>query len=214
MSWLAPLTPVLAGLSRPLFRAFGQRFAYDPGDVVLAELDRFDFTFDPLWQQVASEFSVTARRTHATMNWRYFDNPFFRYRAVGAWRDNGLAGCVVLKVVRGEALTYGTIPELIAPQGDRVVQTALLKWALRAFERERVDVVKALGSPPHLARLLRSAGFLPLGKGCDFVISIASDLPSILLDRKAWYLTKGDCDLDMAPDFKLVAARNASASMG
>jgi hypothetical protein len=175
---------------------------------------RFDPAFDSLWRQVALEFPVTVRRTHGTMNWRYFDNPFFRYRAIGAWRDKNLAGCLVLKVVRGATLTYGTIPEIVAARGDRAVQTALLGWALEVFERERVDVVKALATPPYLARLLRSAGFVPLGKGCDFVIAAASDLSRTLLNGRGWYLTKGDADLDMVPDFFRVAGRDAPGPQG
>lgn len=205
LSWFKPAVHALSALSRPVFRLARRRFDHAPEDVVLMEMDCFGSTFDSLWRRVASEFPVSVRRTYSSMNWRYFDNPFFSYQALGAWRDAELVGCLVLKVVHGEALTYGTIPELVAAREDRVVQTALLGWALEVFERERVDVVKALGSPPYLSSLLKSAGFLPLGKGCDFVISKAPDLPSVLLDCNAWYLTKGDCDLDIVPDFLRVA---------
>jgi hypothetical protein len=67
-----------------------------------------------------------------------------------------------------------------------------------------VDVVKTLASAPHLNALLRRAGFRALGKPCDFVIGVGPGADAGISgsrDSATWYLTKGDCDLDMVPDF-------------
>lgn len=168
------------------------------------ELTEFTPSFDALWTTVVAATAVAVRRDHATMRWRYLDNPFERYRVLGVWDGAALAGCLVFKVVRADALTYGTIAEIVAPAAAVTVQQTLVAWALEELERAGVDIVKTLVSAPHLERVLRRAGFRALGKGCDFVIATTASARADLagrLDPATWYLTKGDCDLDMVPDF-------------
>lgn len=174
------------------------------GSLRCEPLTSFPPSFDELWQTVAAETRIAVRRDRATMTWRYLDNPFDRYRVLGVWDDATLAGCLVFKVVRHEGLAYGTIAEVVAPAAATGVNQTLVAWALEELARARVDVVKTLVSAPHLDALLRRAGFRALGKRCDFVIGVAPGARDDLgesLDPAMWYLTKGDCDLDMVPDF-------------
>lgn len=217
--WGSRFGETLVNVSRPLFKLTGGTWKHDaPPDVHLEPIVRFDAAFDALWARVASDFPVTVRRTHATMNWRYFENPFFRYRTAGAWRSGELVGCLVLKVVRGERFSYGTIPEIVVPKAEEAVQQALLAWALGEFEEAKVDVVKSLLSPGCLSRLLRRAGFFAIGKGCDFVFAVSHGL-SPLVSRACgisggWYLTKGDGDCDIVPDFMRHTTPHATAPQG
>ncbi len=196
---LRPISRLVLAASRPVRRA-RRDVRCD-----LRELARFDGAFDRLWEEVAMDGGARVRRTHETMNWRYADNPFYRYRCVGAWAGGRLRGCLVLKVVRGARFDYGTVPELIVPTGEEDIARTLLAWALDRFREARVDVVKALMSTPFLSRVLRGGGFRPLGHGCDVVLAVDSAAATGLDERAAaalpWYLTKGDSDLDVVPDF-------------
>lgn len=205
LPWASPVAGCLSELSRPFLGKIGWRWRTAPAGILLREISRFDHAFDILWRRVAGEISVAVRRTHETMNWRYFDNPFFEYKTIGAWYHEELLGCVVLKVAHAETFTYGTIPEIIVPKGESAIQECLLGCAMEAFHRAKVDVVKSLMSPPHLERLLRRAGFIAIGRSIDFVFSFRPDIPDTnfasLLKRGGWYFTKGDSDLDIVPDF-------------
>jgi GNAT superfamily N-acetyltransferase len=203
--WTSPVAGGLSRMTRPWLGRLGVRSS-TTALVTVAELSRFDESFDRLWRRVAGESPVTVRRTSGTMNWRYFDAPLFRYRAVGAWRDGELGGCLVFKVVEADELVYATIAEMVVPRPELAIQESLLAWALERCAEKRVDVVKSLVSPPHLVRLLRRVGFVSLGRGSDFVVSLrrADGVPRMsdgALRGDAWYLTKGDCDLDMTADF-------------
>ena len=197
------LGPTVNRLSGLALRRFGRLRPSSAAHI--EETPRFTASFDALWSRVAADAGVSVRRTHRTMNWRYLDNPFHRYRVFAALDRSDLAGCLVLKVVRHDGFSYGTIAELVAPAAALDVQESLLAAALKVFEDAGVDVVKALATPPSLARLLRRAGFRSLGQRSDFVIAVAPGVEpahsDLVRDPRAWYLTKGDCDLDMVPDF-------------
>jgi GNAT superfamily N-acetyltransferase len=201
---LANRLPFGGLLGRIPLGALGRLRRPSAGSLRCEPLTSFPPSFDELWQSVAAETRIAVRRDHATMRWRYLDNPFDRYRVLGVWDGAALAGCLVFKVVRSDALTYGTIAEIVAPAAAVTVQQTLVAWALEELARARVDVVKTLASAPHLDALLRRAGFCALGKRCDFVIGVAPGARVDVgesLDPATWYLTKGDCDLDMVPDF-------------
>ena len=138
------------------------------------------------------------------MNWRYRDNPFQRYRTLGAWSGGVLVGCVVFKVVHHDAFTYASIAEIVVPTAMGDVLETLLARVFEDLASEGVDIVKTLASVPHHVDALRRAGFHALGPGCAFVIAVAPALQSVFgrhLDPHDWHLTKGDADLDMVPDF-------------
>jgi hypothetical protein len=197
--------PVLAGLSAPVLRRVGRLRPRSKSSLRVEEISRFTASFDALWATAAADVGVVARRDYASMNWRYFDNPFQRYRVLGAWDGTALAGCVVFKAVQHAVFNFGTIAEIVAPAGAVDVQQRLLGRAIEELEAARTDIVKSLASAPHLSGLLRRAGFRALGPGSDFVVSVAPDLDPSLATAvrvsEAWYLTKGDCDLDIVPDF-------------
>jgi len=177
------------------------------------ELTAFPPAFDALWRTVAGETAVAVRRDRRTMTWRYLDNPFDRYRVLGVWDGAALAGCLVFKVVRHERLTYGAIAEIVVPAADELTRQTLLAWALEELERAGADIVKTLATAPHLERALGRAGFYAFGSRCDFVIGAVDAARAALrqrVDPAGWYLTKGDCDLDMVPDFMSYVGAEAS----
>jgi GNAT superfamily N-acetyltransferase len=197
--------PGLAALSGPVLRRVGRVPARSKPSLRVEEITRLNDSFDALWTRIAADAGVVARRDHATMNWRYFDNPLQRYRVIGAWDGAALAGCLVFKAVRHAIFNFGTIAEIVAPAGAVDVQQQMLSRALEELEASGTDIVKSLASAPYLSALLRRAGFRALGPGSDFVVAVAPDLDAgvatAVRESQAWYLTKGDCDLDIVPDF-------------
>lgn len=199
------ISPVAAGLSRPVLRQRGRIRPISRPSLRVDEIQRFDPTFDALWTDVTADVPVSVRRDHQTMNWRYVDNPIHRHRVLAAWNGQKLAGCLVMKIVQHPVFSYGTMAELIASDRDVAVHEALLGRALDVFDAARLDIVKAFVSSPPLATWLRRAGFEPRGQGSDFMIALDpgldARLAATLLDPSGWYLTKGDSDLDIVPDF-------------
>jgi GNAT superfamily N-acetyltransferase len=204
------MTRKLAKLVAPFLQTLGTHPRLH-GSLTLRAISRFDRTFDHLWERVRPRTGVVFQRSHETMNWRYLSTPFFRYHMVEAWRSGGLAGCLVLKITSTAGLIYATIPELITAVDDAAAQESLLAWALARCEATGVDVVKTLVSSPSLEQLLRRSGFRALGKGSDFVLSLAPGreppCSPTLLRHDMWHVTKGDGDLDMVPDFAAVSRR-------
>ena len=180
----------------------------------VTRLSRFDDLFDTLWARVSRETAVCVHRDRATMNWRYFENPFHTYTVLALLDGATLRGCLVAKVVQQSPYVYGTIAEFLVPEQEDDVQHALLAEAMQLFEDARVDIVKTLEPPGKIGGVLRRAGFRSFGRRSDLVVatdsSLGHDLRTAVGDASAWYLTKGDCDLDMVPDFQTHGRSEAS----
>jgi GNAT superfamily N-acetyltransferase len=206
------VSPIVDPVSRFVLRRVGR--VRSRSRLHVRVITRFTPSFDVLWKRVAMEARVTVRRDHGTMNWRYFDNPFQPYTVLGAWDGADLAGCLVSKVVRHTAFNYGTIAELVVPLDAVTIQESLLARAMELFEEAGVDIVKTLDPSTTLSASLHRAGFRSFGRGCDVVIAVAptvdAGLGATVRDPGAWYLMKGDCDLDMVPDFMSQLSPNVS----
>lgn len=197
LSIIAPVAPRLLRSRRAIPKAV---------TCDLHEVQMFGPDVNEFWASLSREWPVSVRRTDRLLNWKYFESPLFHYRAAEVRRDGRLVGFLVLKVAQGIGLTYGTIPEIATSACDHEAQAALLSWALEQFETARVDVVKVLASTPRQTDMFSYFGFVPLGKKCAFLIASAPELPSVLADGSNWFLTKGDSDLDITPDFERVVA--------
>jgi hypothetical protein len=196
--------PLLARASRRPLRRVGRLRPPPTPSVRIEEMRSFGPAFDALWSTVTRQTAVSVHRDHDTMNWRYRDNPFQHYRALGAWSGDALVGCLVFKVVHHDAFTYATIAEIVIPGAMGAVLETLLARVFEELASEGVDIVKTLASVPDHVDALHRAGFRAVGPGCAFVIAVAPALKAVFgrhLDPQGWHLTKGDADLDMVPDF-------------
>jgi GNAT superfamily N-acetyltransferase len=165
--------------------------------VELVATQRFDARADALWHDVASNYTVIARRDAAWLRWRFDGSPYRdEYLRYFARRGGRVVAYVVLrpKVWHGEP-TLEIIDYLAAP---RLVPA--LFGAVVHLARERQDTLVACVTRNGPARgRVRRMGFVRRG-GERLVVTTRLRGPVIDLvkDADAWFVTAGDSDMDPA----------------
>ena len=190
----AGLTSFLETLITPWHGRGTDRLASGPRDLELTEGNALAEEIDELCQR-ATIGTVHVVRDHRTLAWRYRESPLFRYTTLLARRAGKVVGLVVFKLVDTLRIRYGVIAELLVSESDPDVAQALLAGALERMKGGDVDVVKSLASRPFLQRVFRGFGFVALGRSCNVIVR--DDEPALLAPSTAWYLSKGDSDLDL-----------------
>lgn len=166
-------------------------------------VDRFDERMDAFWEQVAARYHITVVRDSTYLNWRYFDNPGRRYRAVIAEDGDGILAYLILRGVEQFRLQGGMIVDLGARPGGEGMLGVLITEAEKYFEEQNMDLVASLvcGQPEYVD-VLKGRGFVRLPKrlgfkewhfGCRLhTEALDSD---IFADASNWFVTFGDTDI-------------------
>ena len=164
--------------------------------VEISEEDRFDERFDKLWQQWSRDVPLTVIRDTTYLNWRYCDDPLYRYRIYSANCNGECKGFIVLLVKDTAEIRVGFIMDLMALDQDHRILDSLLRTAIDHCYDEGVDCLNVWdpGFPP-LSHFLVRRGY------------VARETPQLLVVRPGerlrkeslfieddWFLALGDND--------------------
>ena len=212
---LAPLLakrspiPVLPGLLSPIanrtLRALSSETMKIPEGMQVGRIDRFDERFDIFWNRIKHDYPIMTVRDAAYLNWRYMDAPQMDYEAFCLERPG--SGQILGYMVLGSyKIDYrrGQIYDIVTSKGDGMDGVfALLRHGLDHFRRKGAATVECWMLPHcHVYPALRRLGFLRREQEGRNVIleTIRGDAPTplegLLIDRKNWFLSKGDSDID------------------
>ncbi|HEU4930359.1 MAG TPA: hypothetical protein VFU38_11065, partial [Candidatus Krumholzibacteria bacterium] len=192
--WLAR-TALSTTRIRTLARA--NRVLARAGDAI-AEVERFDPTFDETWRRLAATYSITLARDAAYLNWRYADHPNLKYRLVVATRDRAASGFMVWRPsVVGER--RAVVPDFLVAKGDAITFQRLLAQVIVQASAAKCSSLSILTTQAWAEAVLRSFGFYPRGARNTWVIAGWRDQisPASLTDREAWHVVLGDSDGDI-----------------
>ncbi len=189
----APVKKLLNGGLRFVDEALGSAF----GGVLKAEkIERFDKSFDELFEKVASKVACVPEKDSAFLRWRYGPgSPQFPVTVLGVKEGDTLLGYAVLMVTLtgqdGNVLDLTTLPE------RRDVARALLKESVRFFRRARVQIVRYrfLESPssPRSSDLRRLGFFYRKGRRNSLLVKFADPrLHEMANDTANWSYVVGD----------------------
>lgn len=162
----------------------------------VAEIDRFDASFDELFARVAPRFDVIVVRDSAYLNWKFVDRPFGRFTLLAAHDGDGrLLGYAVFKCSGSGSDRTGTILDVLADP-DSGAFPALIEAAVDAMRADHAAQVSIACSYPPFTEALQQLGFLrgrqPLGfmiQGWEGRID-----PGWSKSARHWYLTYSDAD--------------------
>lgn len=155
-----------------------------------------------LWERVKHGYDVIADRNAAGLLERYAGDGTRKYTWLTCHRGDDCAGYLIVRRVR----SHGLIVDFLVASGDREAFGALLSEGVGTLMRERVQRIYCLSTYPEWERVLRSRGFLSsetplvgrrLGSQNKY-LTYRAESPAFSIDAAAWYLTLGDCDLDLA----------------
>ncbi len=164
-------------------------------------LEQFDGRFDRLWERLEPSFPCTVSRDNATMNWRYFRHPRYRYTVLVAVQDSLWKGVAVVRYGRSRGLAAGFITELLADPRDQSVITVLLREAEEFLVRsapEPLVLIRCAVLHRAFEQALVRAGFFRIPSPLHWMMTsaVGPEALQLFTRRKDWLLNGGDSDLD------------------
>ena len=167
--------------------------------VQIEEISFFDERFDALWDRVKGDYPVICCRDKDYLQWRYGFVPGYKYKIFGATDSHGLTGYIVLRLEERTRFRTGLIVDCLSGINNIETIRCLAKTALSYFEEESVDIVKCLQTGiPVYDNAFKKLGFIFHRRNINVFIKSKSDkvTDSFLSDRRNWFLSIGDSDLD------------------
>lgn len=139
----APIpAPVRFALNRTLQvldEALARRCAKD---VQVEEVERFDESFDRLFEAVATVMPCVAEKDSAFLNWRHGPgSPQGPVKVLGVRSDQRLLGYAILKIASSSG-EDGYILDLMTLPGYRKVARALLRESVRYFRQQGMSIIR------------------------------------------------------------------------
>ena len=155
-----------------------------------------------LWERVRRGYECIAARTPAELLQRYAPHGGRDYIWATSHRGGACSGYIVLRRVR----SHGLIVDFLVEKGDTAAFDALLSTAVRTLIRMGAGRIYCLSTDPDCERILKSRGFMSsatplLGRRLSSqnkYLTCRAEAGAPAIDPANWYLTLGDCDLDLA----------------
>lgn len=164
------------------------RYAMQRNKYKWRELNRFDESFDELWEQLRSQQQVMANRSRTMLSWRY-PMPSDSYRIFAAFENNSntLAGYIVWSQRDCEIIVrdFFARPATLGP----LLQCFC--WRMRQRSASRI-ALEFFGAAP-IAAVLTKSGFRPRGSAPIFILGRTE---SATAAGGHWYMTSFDRDTD------------------
>lgn len=136
-------------------------------------------------------------RDAAFFNYRYFDNPSWRYRCTGMFRDGKLVAYAVVRDAELLSTPSLAIVDLACEPGEDDSLVQLLRLELDAGRDRRLATAGAMISRgTRYFRVLRRAGLYPGPHQFTLILyALQPDLAARLTEMNSnWFLTWGDTD--------------------
>lgn len=163
----------------------------------LRAVERFDSSFDTLWQESSAQWPCAVVRDSGILSWQYSQQPGKKFEVLGFYENEKLAGYVILFVRKKDshgALSKAAITDLCYhPSRPVEIIDSLLEGALRVALSKRVGALVTDVIDPLVQERLQHYGFLRTKNPLQFMVKSA-DHQDLLYHASNWFLTRGDSD--------------------
>lgn len=176
-------------------------------DIKVSAADDFSEEFDNFWFKVSRQSPCIIKRDAESLKWRFKDNPVWDYKILVAKNKDILAGYIALKESRPnkkgfEELKIGVISDVLFNLKDDNIGVALFDAAIDYF-KEKVDLVRCDILCKEMMPIIKKMGFMGIKSYNRFIVyPLREELKRkgkcLINDRKNWYLTFFDSDLDLS----------------
>lgn len=185
---------------RLFFRAKKSKHA---DDLSIAEIRRFDRSFDDFWAEVSGDLGISVVRDSEYLNWKYTQNPSRKFRIFAATekKTGKIRGYIVLAKMQSENFSWGRIVDFVVSPTDKKSIQLLISFAVGHFEKEKCDGIQVYGMKKEHRNLFRKNGFMYSKQMSQrFIVKIddvkKDNLPRMDYFRNPdnWFITAGDSD--------------------
>ncbi len=196
----------LSGLA-PLREAVNLVFApFRPGfreNEKLRPVERFDDSFDALWEESKGQWPCAVRRDGKFLAWQYSRQPGKKFDIIGYYEGEKLLGYAVLFFRKKNAA--GTIAKAALtdicyhPEKPQETIDALLEGALSLAVERRAGGLVTDVIDKRVEERLEHFGFWRVKNPLQLMVK-SNEAQELLYNRAKWFLTRGDSDISIFED--------------
>ena len=163
-------------------------------------IEKFDSSFDDLWQAAAPENKCAVVREADILNWQFINQPNKKYDIFGYFENEKLLGYAVMffrRADRNGVIDKAAVSDIFyyPAQGGKIVETLLEGVLYLAREREAgslvIDAIDDL-----IIEKLKKNKFRPIKNPLQ-LLAKSDECGAISDDEKNWFLTRADADISV-----------------
>ena len=183
-----------------LSRAFSAKIADPFADGKLRIVEKFDESFDELWQSSQPLNKCAVVREADFLNWQFVNQPDKKYDVFGYYENEKLLGYAVMFFRRADkngAIDKAAVSDIFyhPARGEKVVEALLAGIIYLARERKAGSlVIDALDDL--IVGKLRKFKFRPIKNPLQLLVKSAN-YQNLLYDENRWFLTRADADVSV-----------------
>ena len=194
-NWPVALNRLVSALTLPLVKIVART---RPLRAEVRLIQRFDESFNTLWDELAPKFDFAVRRDAAYLNWKFVSAPHVRYSIAMLRRDDRNVGYAVYRHLHEPRGRVTLLADFLADPDDEPALRTLFHWIDREARQADSDKIRTFAMHASFRRVLKRSGYFQVKSTMEFVTKVnAIDVgPEFYENTDAWHVTLGDSDQD------------------
>ena len=194
-NWPVPINRLVSALTLPIVKIVART---RPLRAEIRLIQRFDESFNALWDELAPKFDFAVRRDAAYLNWKFVSAPHVRYSIAMLRRDDRNIGYAVYRHLYEPRGRVTLLVDFLADPDDEPALRTLFHWIDREARQADSDKIRTFALHANFRRMLKRSGYFQVKSSMEFVakVNAVNVSPEFYEDTDAWHVTLGDSDQD------------------
>jgi GNAT superfamily N-acetyltransferase len=194
-NWPVPINRLVSALTLPIVKIVART---RPLRAEVRLIQRFDESFNALWDELAPKFDFAVRRDAAYLNWKYVSAPHVRYSIAMLRRNDRNIGYAVYRHLHEPRGRVTLLVDFLADPDDEAALHTLFHWIDREARQADSDKIRTFAMHASFRRVLKRSGYFQVKSTMEFVAKVnAVDAgPAFYENTDTWHVTLGDSDQD------------------
>jgi hypothetical protein len=194
-NWPVPINRLVSALTLPIVKIVART---RPLRAEVRLIQRFDDSFNQLWDELAPKLDFAVRRDAAYLNWKFVSAPHVRYSIAMLRRDERNIGYAVYRHLYEPRGRVTLLVDFLADPDDEAALRTLFHWIDREARQADSDKIRAFAMHASFRRVLKRSGYFQVKSTMEFVAKVnAVDVdPAFYENTDNWHVTLGDSDQD------------------
>ena len=162
-------------------------------------LDKFDSSFDTLWEEASGQWETAVAREAKILDWQYIRQPNKKFDIIGYFDENKLRGYAVLffRKMQNEGVPKAAITDICYhPSQPKKIVDELLRGALQLAVQRRAGTLVTDALDNLVEERLRHFEFWRVKNPLQLLIK-STEKQDLLYKPDNWFLTRGDADISI-----------------
>jgi predicted N-acetyltransferase YhbS len=194
-NWPVPVNRLVSALTLPIVKIVART---RPLRAEVRLIQRFDDSFNVLWDELAPKLDFAVRRDAAYLNWKFVSAPHVRYSIAMLRRDDRNIGYAVYRHLYEPRGRVTLLVDFLADPDDEAALRTLFHWIDREARQADSDKIRTFAMHANFRRVLKRSGYFQVKSTMEFVAKVnAVDVtPDFYENTDNWHVTLGDSDQD------------------